>query len=94
MIIKLCMDLVYAVLSVVFSGLSLVFPAETSANIASVMSDVFSYLEQGAGVVATFTHFSYLCSLLSCVIIIKTFFMGYNVLMWVLRKIPFWGVRE
>lgn len=94
MIIKLCLDLVVAVLSAVFSGLSFVIPSETWQNIVLIMHDVYDYLEQGAGVVACFTHFTYLCDLLALVILFRTFLMGYHVFMWIWRKIPFWGVRD
>lgn len=94
MIIKLCMELVVAVLRVLLSGIALVVPADKWETVQDVMSDVYGYLEQGAGVLASYTHFTYLCNLLSIVILFKAFLWGYHVIMWILRKIPYWGVRE
>lgn len=94
MIIKLCMELVLAVLRLLLSGIALVVPSADWQSVQAVMSDVYGYLEQGAGVVAAYTHFSYLCTLLSLVVLVKTFLAGYHLIMWILRKIPYWGVRE
>lgn len=94
MIIKLCLDLVVSVLSAVLGALSFVIPQNTWSQIVSIMHDVYGYLEQGAGVVACFTHFTFLCDLLSVVILFRVFLMGYHMFMWAWRKIPFWGVRD
>lgn len=94
MIVKLCMDLILAVLRLLLSGIALVIPSADWQSIQAVMSDVYGYLEQGASVLAAYTHFTYLCNLLSLVILVKTFLFGYHLIFWILRKIPFWGVRE
>lgn len=94
MIIKLCMELVVAVLRVLFSGIALVVPADKWQAVQTVMSDVYSYLESGAGVLAAYTHFTYLCNLLSLVILFKAFLFGYHLIMWILRKIPYFHVSE
>lgn len=94
MIIKLCADIILSIFNTVLGALSFIIPSETWAQILSVMSDVYTWFEQGAGVIATFTHFTYICNLFSVVLLFRLFLMGYHVFMWILRKIPFWGVRE
>lgn len=89
MVIKLCMDLLYAVVSLIFQGIQVLhLPPE----VYSVMQAVWEYLEEGAAVVAAYTHYQYLLLLLSFVITVSAAMNGYRLIMWILRKIPYWGV--
>lgn len=94
MIVKLCMDLILAVLRLLFSGIALVFPSADWQAVQAVMSDVYGYLEQGASVLSAYTHFTYLCNLLSLVILLNTFLFGYHLIFWIIRKIPYFHVSE
>lgn len=91
MIVKLSMQLLVSLLSLLLSGVQVL---GLSQDVLDVLSDIYDALEQGASVVAAYTHFSYLCTLLSIVISVRAALALYHFIFWVLRKVPFWGVRE
>lgn len=91
MIVKLCMQLLVSLISLLLSGVQAL---GLSQDVLDVLADVYDALDQGASVIACYTHFSYLCTLLSIVISVKACLGAYHFVMWVARKIPYWGVRE
>lgn len=56
---------------------------------STIIAQFLAYIASGVEIVATYTHFTYLLTLLGLVIAIDTFFMAYKFVMWVLRKLPF-----
>ena len=89
MVIKLCMQLVLWIMGLIFQGLSLL---PLPDNIYDIMDTIWEYIAEGASVVAAYTHYQYLLLLLSFVISFSLLLNGYRFVMWVLRKIPFWGI--
>lgn len=91
MIVKLCMQLVVSFVQLLLSGISMLDLPDEALD---VLADIYTALEQGAAVLAAYTHFDYLCALLSVVISLNVVLGTYHFIMWVLRKVPFLGVRE
>lgn len=90
MIIEALMDLIYAFFSALFSGLAAL---DMPSSVVSVLAQVMTYLESGAQIVAAYTHFSYLLILLDFVVILDMFHTGYMIFMWIMKKVPMWGMR-
>lgn len=89
MIITALLSLVVSVLHVFLLPLQLI---DLPPDVASVFQTISIYVEDGCKIVAAYTHFSYLCVLLDFVILLDAMHTAYLIIMWVLRKIPMWGV--
>lgn len=59
----------------------------------SVFASGLAYIGQGLKFIAAYTHFSYLISLLVFVAAIDAAMLTYKIIMWAIRKIPFWSVK-
>jgi len=89
MIIAALFDLVVDVFHVVLSALAF---ADIPQSAFDVLTSVLVYLQSGVQIVASYTHFSYLVSLLDLVISFDMFYTGYIVWKWIMQKIPMWGI--
>ena len=90
MIIKLCCILIHALLRAVLVPIGVaLFPSE----VTTIFGYVILILANGVGIVACYTHFSYIATLLGFVISINALMMGYRVVMWILKKIPFLNIK-
>lgn len=90
MIIASLLDLVVSFFHVVFQGLALV---DIPQSVVDVFDSVIVYLSQGVQVVACYTHFSYLVVLLDFVVLLEISHTGYIIFMWIMRKVPMWGIK-
>lgn len=90
MIIAALLDLVVDVFHVVLSALAFV---DIPQSVFDVLTSSLVYLQSGVQVVAAYTHFSYLVSLLDFVILFDMFYTGYIVWKWIMQKIPMWGLH-
>lgn len=57
-----------------------------------VFDSVSHYFVEGAKVVASYTHWQYLCILIDFVLLLEVFHTIYIVFVWIIKKIPMWGV--
>lgn len=57
-------------------------------EVLSYIDEFFDYLVVGAGILANYTPFTYLMTLLGIVISVDGAIAIYHFVMWVLRKIP------
>lgn len=90
MIIASLLDLVVAFFHVVFQGLALI---DIPQSVVNVFDSALTYISDGAQVVAAYTHFSYLLILLDFVVLLEVFHTGYIIFMWIMRKVPMWGIK-
>lgn len=89
MIVKLCLNVLLAVLRALFAGIQMLGLPQA---VLDKLATFWGYLEQGASVLAAYTHYQYLLVLLEFVIAFSAVLNGYRFIMWALRKVPFWGV--
>ena len=89
MIITSLMSLFVSVLHVLFLPLQLI---DIPPSVASVFQTISVYLEDGCKIVVAYTHFSYLLVLLDFVILMDSLYTAYLIIMWILRKVPMWGI--
>lgn len=61
-------------------------------GVQSVLTTGIGYLMNGFEIIAAYTHFSYLLSLFTFVMGLEVALLGYKVVMWIIRKIPFFNV--
>ena len=90
MIISALLDLVRGFFNLVFAGLSFV---DVPSGVVEVLQQIMFWLSQGVEFVAAYTHFQYLNSLIAFVLAFDVFHTGYQLFMWVMRKVPMWGVK-
>ena len=90
MIIHLLSQLLLAVLRLLLLPAStIVFPIQVSG----VILQIIQYIATGAGVMKTFTDWSYISSLFAFIISLEVFTSAYHVVMWVLKKVPFINIH-
>lgn len=89
MIVNLCLNVFLLVLRGLFAGIEFLHLPQT---VLDKLEMFWSYIRQGASVVAAYTHYEYLLTLLAFVTAFSVAMNGYRFIMWVVRKIPYWGV--
>lgn len=62
-------------------------------SVQSVISQAMTYLLDGLGIFAAFTHYQFLMALLALVIVIEAAMLVYKFVLWVLKKIPAAGIE-
>lgn len=66
--------------------------AQMPQSVSDVVQDVIGYLIQGVAILQAYTHFSFLFLLFSFCLAVEALYLGYHFVLWVLRKIPFFGI--
>lgn len=89
MIIKLLLELLYGIFSVLTLPINIPQLPETAQ---SYLTQFFDYLEMGAGILANYTHFGYIMSLFGVVIAVDVGIKLYHFVMWIIKKIPMMSV--
>ena len=90
MILKLLFELVIGLLELVFGWVS--FPPMPSV-VTGVVDTVFSAISVGIGFVWFFIPRDLVLALLPIVLILENFDKVYSVVMWIIKKIPFLGIK-
>lgn len=89
MIIEMILDALFNVFELLTTPINIPqFPAEVS----SLLNSAFTYISSGIGILANYTHLSYLLVLLGIIVGIDVGISIYHFVMWVLKKIPLLGV--
>lgn len=89
MLIEILLNIVLAFLRVVLLPLQI---DNIPQDVLTIFATLTGYLIDGARVVCAYIHVTYFALLLGIVIAVNTLINGYRFLMWVLRKIPFFGI--
>lgn len=63
------------------------------SGVENVLSTGLSYVISGFEIVGAYTHLPYLLSLFTFVLGFELVILGYKAIMWIIRKIPFFGVK-
>lgn len=90
MIVEGLLDLLYGLLDLLLRPIDI---PDLPQGVEDVMQTAGSYITQGLGVVAAFTHLSYLTGLFAVVIVIEVAMLLYKFVRWVLQKIPMAAVE-
>ena len=61
-------------------------------GVEAVLASGMQYIVNGFEILAAYTHITYLLSLFSFVLSFEMIYLGYKVIMWIIRKIPFFGL--
>lgn len=89
MIIELLLDMLYGIFSLLTTPINIPQLPET---VHTYLTQFFDYLEMGAGILANYSHFSYLMTLFGIIIAVDIGIKLYHFVMWILRKIPMLGI--
>lgn len=90
MIVQALLDLISGLLKTLFGWINL---PSLPVGVEDIINTTFSYMESGFGMVALFIDFNLVKILLPLVIVIVNFDKAYHLVMFVLRKIPFLGIK-
>lgn len=90
MIINALLSVVKVLINILFGWVQL--PA-VPESITSVVDTVFSYMQQGIGIVWLFVPQGLVQVLLPLVIVVHNFDHLYHLGMWILKKIPMLGIE-
>lgn len=61
-------------------------------EVSGIMSEVIVYVRTGLELLANWTHLPYLLTLFGLMFTVSISITGYNVVMWILRKVPGLGI--
>ena len=85
MIIEMFLNVLYSIFSLLTSPINI---PSLPDNVHNILTDIFSYVSAGVGILANYTDISYLLVLLGLVVAIDIGISIYHFVMWVIRKIP------
>lgn len=89
MIIKSLLDLIYQLVSLLTKPMNM---PQLSDEVISTIDQFIEYLVTGVHILANYTHISYLMTLLGIIIAIDIGIGIFELIMFVLKKIPFLGI--
>jgi len=89
MIVQALMDLVYGLFSLLTSPINIPSLPDGVASVLSMLTDA---LGTGLGLLACYTHLGYLITLFGLIVAVDAGLMIYKFVMWILRKIPMFGI--
>lgn len=87
--------IISGVLSVLLSIFAVVFPAISSAlpeNFGDYFTGFLVFIAQGVGFVNAFIDSAYVFSLLGLILAVDMLCKSFQVVKWILQKIPFFGI--
>lgn len=90
MIVEAVLDLISGLIKTLFGWIDL---PDLPSAIETIIDQTFTYIESGFGIVAIFVDFNVVKILLPLVVIIVNFDRAYHLVLFVLRKIPFLGIK-
>lgn len=90
MIITALLNLIQKLLDFLLSPIEI---PQLPEGVEAVFSKALSYLADGLGIFAAFTHFDYIMTLFVTVIVIDSAMLVYKFVRWVLQKIPMAGIK-
>ena len=90
MIIEGLLNLFVGLLEVVFSWVNV---PELPESVSSVIDELFGYLSGSVGLLSIFIDFSMVRILLPVLVIVIKFDEAWKLTMFILRKIPFLGIK-
>lgn len=89
MIIKLLVDLIFAVVSVLTLPINI---PDLPTEISSVISTMTGYIGTGLGILSNYCHLSYLLVLFGLVAAVDVGVWLYKIVMFIIKKIPMLNV--
>lgn len=90
MIIKLLIDLIYTVVSVLTAPINI---PDLPSDVNSFISTAIEYIGTGLGILSNYTNLSYLLVLFGVIIAIDVGLALYKLVMFIIKKIPMLGIN-
>ena len=90
MIIKLLLDLVYAIFNVLTLPINI---PDLPQEINSVIATIIEYVGTGLAILQNYTHLSYLLILFGVIVAVDVGVWLYKLVMFFVRKIPMLNIR-
>lgn len=89
MIINALLDMLYGLLDWITSGLNI---PDMPDEVSTILQSVVQYIQMGIRFIGNFTHLDYLLILFGIVLAVDAGILVYKLIMWILRKIPMFGM--
>lgn len=90
MIIQLLLDLIYNLFALLTLPINI---PSLPASVTDMMNTLFGYISSGLSVLAVYCDLNYLIVLLGIIIAIDVALSLYNLVMYLIKKIPFFGIQ-
>lgn len=90
MIITGLLNLLVAFLTVLLSPLQLI---PLPQGLENILAQGIGYIMQGINLLSAYVHMPYILALFSFVLSLEVMTLAYKAIMWILRKIPFFGIN-
>lgn len=90
MIIKLLLDLIYTIFSVLTAPINI---PDLPEQINGIVQSLIEYIGTGLGILSNYTHVSYLLTLFGVIVVIDVGLMLYKLVMFFIKKIPMLNIR-
>lgn len=63
-----------------------------SDDVRAIMEQIMQYIRSGMELLGNWTHLPYLLSLFGIVVVVDAAILVYNIVMWIIKKIPMAGM--
>lgn len=90
MIIEALLDLLSALLGLMLGPIDI---PSLPPEVASTLSQIYTYLADGLGIFAAFCHYRFIMALFAIVLIIDAAMLLWKFVRWVLQKVPMAGIN-
>ena len=90
MLIEGLLNLLYSVFALLTSVINI---PSLPDNVMTSMNEFFEYVQAGVGILAAYSHVNYLLLLFGIIISVDIGILVYKFVMWVIKKIPFLGIK-
>lgn len=90
MIIEAVINVLYNIFKVLTSPINI---DKLPPSVSDALAKALEYISAGFGIVGQFCHLTYLTVLFGLILAVDAGVMIYNIVMWVLKKIPFLGIE-
>ena len=90
MIIQLLLDLIFGLFSVLTLPINI---PSLPSSVSEMLNTIFSYISSGLSILAVYCDLDYLLLLLGIVIAVDIALSLYSLVMYLIKKIPFFGIQ-
>lgn len=90
MIIELVMNVIYGVFALLTTPINI---PDLPSKVSTILSSTYEYIFTGVAIITNYVNYNYLFILFSIIIAFEVGMHLYKFIMFILRKIPFLGIK-
>lgn len=89
MILNFLIDLLLGFVKLILKGFNI---PPLPAEVGQMVGVFVQYIQTGIGILSNYCNIKYVMNLFGIILIVDAAILGYRFIMWVLRKIPMFGI--